>query len=91
MARRPNDGRRARSLRYLVSAEESGGGVMWVHRLAELPAAMEKLSLQIRNEYVLGYFSGAPNDGRYHRVRIEVQPPDGSKVRASWRRGYVEP
>jgi len=72
-------------------AEETGGGVIWVHKMAELPEAMEKLSLQIRNQYVLGYFSGAPNDGRYHKVRIEVQPPSGGKVHASWRRGYLQP
>jgi len=72
-------------------AEETGGGVIWVHKMGELPEAMEKLSLQIRNEYVLGYFSSAPNDGRYHRVRIEVQPPVGVRVHASWRRGYLEP
>jgi len=72
-------------------AEETGGGVIWVHKMAELPEAMEKLSLQIRNEYVLGYFSSAPNDGRYHRLRIEVQPPAGMRIHASWRRGYLEP
>jgi Ca-activated chloride channel homolog len=72
-------------------AEESGGGVIWVHKMAELPEAMEKLSLQIRNEYVLGYFSSAPNDGRYHKVRVEMQPSGGARVHASWRRGYTEP
>jgi len=72
-------------------ADESGGGVVWVHKIAELPEAMEKLSLQIRNEYVLAYFSSARNDGRYHRVRVEVQPPSGARVHASWRRGYNEP
>ncbi|MBZ5622995.1 MAG: VWA domain-containing protein [Acidobacteriia bacterium] len=78
--------------RYLEKlAEETGGKVIWVHRLGELPEAMETLSLQIRNEYVVGYFSDhAKSDGRYHRVRIEVQPPAGLKqVRISWRRGYV--
>jgi Ca-activated chloride channel family protein len=61
--------------------------------LAELPDAMERLSLQIRNEYVVGYFSNhTPNDGRYHKVRIEVQPPPEMKqVRATWRQGYIAP
>lgn len=80
--------------RYLEKlAEETGGKVIWVHKLSELPEAMETLSVQIRNEYVAGYFSNrSPNDGRYHRVKVEVQPPAGLKqVRASWRRGYVAP
>ena len=80
--------------RYLERlADESGGGVVWVHKLNELPDAMNKLSAQIRNEYRLGYFSDhAQNDGRYHKVRVEVQPPaDMKSVRVSWRRGYTAP
>jgi VWFA-related protein len=80
--------------RYLEKlAEETGGKVIWVHKLSELPEAMQTLSLEIRNEYVVGYFSNhAPNDGKYHKVRVEVQPPAGMKqLHASWRRGYVEP
>jgi len=65
--------------------------VIWVHKLSELPEAMETLSMQIRNEYVVGYFSNhLQSDGKYHKVRVEVQPPEGLKqVRASWRRGYI--
>lgn len=80
--------------RYLERlAEETGGGVVWVHKLSELPDAMEKLSAQIRNEYRLGFFSDhAVNDGRYHKVRVEVQQPvEGKRLRVSWRRGYTSP
>ena len=65
--------------------------MIWVHKLSELPEAMETLSMQIRNEYVVGYFSNhLQSDGKYHKVRVEVQPPEGLKqVRASWRRGYI--
>jgi VWFA-related protein len=80
--------------RYLEKlADETGGKVIWVHKMSDLPEAMETLSLQIRNEYVVSYFSNhAPNDGKYHKVRVEVQPPAGVRqVHASWRRGYVEP
>jgi VWFA-related protein len=74
-------------------ADETGGKVIWVRKIGELPDAMEKLSIQVRNEYVVGYFSNrAQNDGKYHKVRVEVQPPEGmTQVRASWRRGYVAP
>jgi len=80
--------------RYLQKlADETGGRVVWVHKLAELPAAMEQLSRQIRNEYVISYFSNhAQNDGRYHKVRIEVAPPREMKqVHATWRQGYIAP
>jgi Ca-activated chloride channel homolog len=74
-------------------AGETGGGIVWVRKLSELPEAMDKLSVQIRNQYLVGYFSDhAGNDGRYHKVRVDVQPPPGlGPVRASWRRGYVAP
>jgi Ca-activated chloride channel homolog len=80
--------------RYLKKlADETGGRVVWIHKLAELRDAMERLSLQIRNEYVIGYSSNhAQNDGRYHKLRIEVQPPPEMKqVRATWRQGYIAP
>jgi Ca-activated chloride channel homolog len=73
--------------------EETGGRALWVKKLDELPAAMELLNRQIRSEYLIGYTPGAaPNDGKYHRVRVEVRPPSGvERVRASWRRGYTAP
>jgi VWFA-related protein len=82
---------RPRTLEKL--AEETGGRLIWVRKLAELPEAMEKLSLQIRNQYVIGYFSDhARNDERYHKIRVEVQAPAGvGPVRVSWRKGYTAP
>jgi Ca-activated chloride channel homolog len=73
--------------------EETGGRALWVKRLDDLPPAIETLNRQIRSEYVIGYSPGAvPNDGKYHRIRIEVRPPAGvERVRASWRRGYTAP
>lgn len=74
-------------------AEETGGSVIWVRKLSDLPEAMEKLSAEIRNEYRLGYFSNrAQNHGKYHKVRVEVQPPpEWKQLRVSWRRGYTAP
>ena len=73
-------------------ADETGGGVIWVRKLSELPAAMERLSAEIRNEYSIGYYSDhAQSDGKYHKVRIEVTPPDSRPLLVSWRRGYRAP
>jgi len=74
-------------------ADETGGRALWVHKLEDLPEAMETLSRQIRSEYVIGYSPGEiVNDGKYHRIRVEVAPPPGGpKVHATWRRGYTAP
>jgi hypothetical protein len=73
-------------------AVETGGGVIWVRKLSELHAAMERLSAEIRNEYSIGYYSDhAQSDGKYHKVRIEVTPPDSRPLLVSWRRGYTAP
>src|SRR4051794_35422083 len=82
---------RPRSLERI--AEETGGRALWVRKLEDLPAAVETLSRQIRSEYVIGYSPGEiPKDGKYHRVRIEVKPPEGvERLRTSWRRGYTAP
>jgi Ca-activated chloride channel homolog len=72
--------------------EETGGSSIWVHRLTDLAGAMEDLSRQIRSEYLISFRpADGLNDGRYHRLRVEVHPPEGmSRVFASWRRGYYE-
>ena len=80
--------------RYLEKlADETGGRVFWVHSLSELPDAVERLSLRIRNEYLVGYFpKNNQNDGRYRKVTVQVNPPQGiAKVHATWRRGYPTP
>lgn len=70
-------------------SEESGGRMIRVHKLEELPEAIEKLSRDLRSQYVLGYYSSNPvNDGKYRKIRVEVKQPD---VHAAWRHGYYAP
>lgn len=82
---------RARCLERM--AQETGGRMITVHNLSELPAAMDKLSREIRNQYLLGYFPPVSgNDGRYRKVRVEVAMPAGAPpVHTSWRHGYYVP
>lgn len=73
-------------------ASETGGRTIWVRRLMDLPEAIHTLSRQIRSEYLIGYMSHRPeNDGKYHKVRVEVEPPGDARlpIHTSWRRGYV--
>jgi Ca-activated chloride channel homolog len=70
-------------------SDETGGEMVKVHRMSELPGAMEKVSRDLRSHYVLYYYPTNPQrDGRYRKVRLQVNQ---ARVHASWRRGYYAP
>lgn len=74
-------------------ADETGGKVLIAQNLGELPDVVERLSREIRSQYLIGYSSSNPrNDGKYRQVKVEVSHPAGSPpLRTSWRRGYYAP
>jgi VWFA-related protein len=84
-------GYRPRMLQQL--ADETGGKVLVAQNLTDLPDVVQRMSAEIRSQYLLGYSSTNPqNDGKYHKVKIElVQRTDTQLLRASWRRGYYAP
>ena len=59
----------------------------------ELPDIAQKICIELRNRYVLGYAPpDQPRDGRYHRIEVKLLPPRGlGKIRAHWRPGYFAP
>jgi Ca-activated chloride channel family protein len=69
--------------------EETGGSMVRVHKMSELPDAMERVSRDLRSHYVLYYYSTNPQkDGHYRKVRLQVDQP---RVHVSWRHGYYAP
>lgn len=74
-------------------ADQTGGNVLLVQNLNELPDAVERLSREIRSQYILGFASSNPeNDAKYRKLKVELLPPPGmAPLRASWRRGYYAP
>ena len=74
-------------------ADETGGKILIAQNLNELPDIVQRLSIEIRSNYVLGYVSNSlQNDGKYRKVKVElVQPAGRPALRASWRRGYYAP
>jgi len=71
----------------------TGGEAVWARSLKDLPDAIERISREFRNQYMIGYSSNNPqNDGKYRKVRIELsQSPLQRALHLFWRRGYFAP
>ena len=69
---------------------ESGGRAYFARKLGDLPEVIDRLSTDLREEYMLGYSSNNQrNDGKYRTLRVEVIPPRGeTSLNVMWRRGY---
>jgi Ca-activated chloride channel family protein len=65
---------------------QSGGRTEVVRSSADLDAATANIAEELNNQYVLGYSSPTPGDGKYHSIRVRVKH-EGYRVRA--RNGYV--
>jgi VWFA-related protein len=75
------------------AASDTGGAMVTVHNIDDLPDAIDKLSSQLRSQYLLGYYPvKAQNDGKFHKVKVLVSQAAGSlKLHTSWRHGYYAP
>lgn len=65
---------------------QTGGSTEVVHDVSDLVAATGRIAEELNTQYVLGYSSPHPGDGKYHSIRVRVTAA-GYKVRA--RNGYV--
>jgi Ca-activated chloride channel homolog len=65
---------------------QSGGRTEVIRSSADLDSATTNIAEELNNQYVLGYSSPQPGDGKYHSIRVRVKH-EGYRVRA--RNGYV--
>ena len=59
----------------------------------ELPDIAEKIGIELRNQYVIGYVpQNEQRDGKWRRVKVEVKKIRGMpKLRPYFRDGYYGP
>jgi Ca-activated chloride channel family protein len=78
---------------FMSGVAEMSGAHMFNASGVELADIAEKIGIELRNRYVIGYSPGnQKRDGRYHRIEVRVVPPRGlPKLRAHWRTGYYAP
>jgi Ca-activated chloride channel homolog len=74
-------------------ADVSGGRMFSVEDANELPDIAEKISIELRNQYVLGYKpSNLVRDGRWRHLRVKLTPPKGlPPLQVYARGGYYAP
>ena len=75
---------------FLKGLAEETGGRLFVARQVSLPELADKITIELRNRYVLGYTpANSTRDGQYRKVEVKLKPPRGlPKLKAQWRRGY---
>jgi Ca-activated chloride channel homolog len=73
--------------------EETGGRLFRVDDVAEMGDIAEKISTELRNQYVIGYRPTNLNrDGKWRKVKVKVNPPDGlPQLTVHARTGYYAP
>jgi len=73
--------------------ELTGGRTFTVANLSDLPDVASKISMELRNQYVLGYRpSDRARDGRWRKIKVRLRPPKGlPPLQVFARTGYFAP
>jgi VWFA-related protein len=71
-------------------SEQTGGRAFGARSDDQLPAIAERIGVELRNQYVLGYYpKNQARDGKYRSIEVKVRVPKGfPDVKARWRLGY---
>ena len=74
-------------------ADQTGGRAYGASEFSQLPGIAEKIAIELRNQYVLGYYpTNSERDGRYRKVELKLSQPKGlPALKARWRLGYYAP
>jgi Ca-activated chloride channel family protein len=74
-------------------ATQTGGRAFAAAVPSDLPAVTARIAVELRNQYVLAYYSkNRARDGKYRRVEVKIsQPPGVSPIKGHWRLGYYAP
>ena len=74
-------------------ATQTGGRAFSASLSSDLPSVAARIAVELRNQYVLGYYPKNENkDGLYRHVEVKLGQPRGvSPLKAHWRLGYYAP
>src|SRR6202047_2119713 len=73
--------------------EMTGGRAFTVQNLNELPDIATKISMELRNQYVVGYRpSERTHDGKWRKIKVKLRPPKGlPPLTVDAKSGYFAP
>jgi Ca-activated chloride channel family protein len=73
--------------------EETGGRLFRVDDVSEMADIAEKISTELRNQYVIGYTpKNISRDGKWRKVKVKLNPPSGlPPLTVHARTGYYAP
>jgi Ca-activated chloride channel homolog len=71
----------------------TGGRTFAVHSLNDLPDIATKISMELRNQYVIGYRpSDHAQNGKWRKIKVKLRPPKGLPPLNTYARtGYFAP
>jgi Ca-activated chloride channel homolog len=71
----------------------TGGRTFAVRQLGELPDIASKISMELRNQYVIGYRpTDKAHDGKWRKIKVKLHPPKGlPPLTVFARSGYFGP
>jgi Ca-activated chloride channel family protein len=74
-------------------SEETGGRLFRVDDIAEMGDIAEKISTELRNQYVIGFRpKNLTRDGKWRKVKVKINPPAGlPPLTVHARTGYYAP
>jgi Ca-activated chloride channel homolog len=75
-------------------AAQTGGRAFAATVPGDLPSVANRIAVELRNQYVLGYYpKNKARDGKYRNVKVQVSQPTGlgSPLKVHWRLGYYAP
>lgn len=66
--------------------DQSGGRTRIVHDTSEVSDALGQIAQELNSQYLIGFGSTRPADGRFHSIRVHVK---GGQYKVRARNGYV--
>lgn len=79
-----------RLLRQL--SELTGGRAFTVNETSDLPAVATQIGMELRNQYLLGYRPPRTvGDGKWRKIRVNLVPSQGGRLRIYAKKGYYGP